>query len=138
MSGGGAFGAGRIGGIIPAKGEIEINAGRPVTKLRVRNTGDRPVQIGSHFHFFEVNRAIEFDREKAFGKHLNIPAATAVRLEPGMEQEVELVPYAGKQVVYGFNNLVDGWAGAEGKSAYNPDLIKAMKKVAELGFSNKK
>lgn len=138
MSGGGAFGASRVGGIIPAKGEIELNAGRPVTKLKVRNTGDRPVQIGSHFHFFEVNRAIEFDREKAFGKHLNIPAATAVRLEPGMEQEVELVPYAGKQVVYGFNNLVDDWVGAEGKSAYNPARIKAMEKVAELGFSNKK
>lgn len=138
MAGGGAFGANRVGGIIPAKGEIEINPGRPVTKIKVRNTGDRPVQIGSHFHFFEVNRAIEFDREKAFGKHLNIPAATAVRLEPGMEQEVELVPYAGKQVVYGFNNLVDGWTGAEGRSSYNPDLTKAMKKVAELGFSNKK
>ena len=66
MSGGGAFGANRVGGIIPAKGEIELNAGRPVTKLKVRNTGDRPVQIGSHFHFFEVNRAIEMDREKAF------------------------------------------------------------------------
>jgi urease subunit beta len=138
MSGGGAFGANRVGGIIPAKGEIELNAGRPVTKLKVRNTGDRPVQIGSHFHFFEVNRAIEMDREKAFGKHLNIPAATAVRLEPGMEQDVELVPYAGKQVVYGFNNLVDGWVGAEGKSAYNRDLIKAMNKVTELGFRNKK
>ena len=90
MSGGGAFGANRVGGIIPAKGEIELNAGRPVTKLKVRNTGDRPVQIGSHFHFFEVNRAIEMDREKAFGKHLNIPAATAVRLEPGMEQDVAI------------------------------------------------
>ena len=138
MSGGGSTNPNRVGAIIPGKGEIEINAGRPVTKLKVRNTGDRPVQIGSHFHFFEVNRAIEFDREKAFGKHLNIPAATAVRLEPGMEQEVELVPYAGKQVVYGFNNLVDGWVGAEGKSRYNPDMTKAMKKVAELGFSNKK
>ena len=113
MSGGGAFGASRVGGIIPAKGEIEINAGRPVTKIKVRNTGDRPVQIGSHYHFFEVNRAIEMDRAKAFGKRLNIPAATAVRLEPGMEQEVELVPYAGKQIVYGFANLVDGWVGAE-------------------------
>ena len=138
MSGGGAFGASRVGGIIPAKGEIEINAGRPVTKIKVRNTGDRPVQIGSHYHFFEVNRAVEFDREKAFGKHLNIPAATAVRLEPGMEQEVELVPYAGKQIAYGFANLVDGWVGAEGKSRYNPDMFKAMHKVEELGFSNKK
>ena len=137
MSGGGVN-PNAIGGITVGKGDIEINAGRPVTKLKVRNTGDRPVQIGSHYHFFEVNRAIEFDREKAFGKHLNIPAATAVRLEPGMEQDVELVPYAGKQVVYGFNNLVDGWVGAEGKSAYNRDLIKAMNKVTELGFRNKK
>ena len=137
MAGGGTN-PNRVGGITLAKGDIEINAGRPVTTLKVRNTGDRPVQIGSHYHFFEVNRAIEFDREKAFGKHLDIPAATAVRLEPGMEQTVNLVPYAGKQVVYGFDNLVDGWVGAEGKSRYNPDMIKAMHKVEELGFSNKK
>ena len=111
---GGSTNPNRVGGITLAKGDIEINAGRPVTTLKVRNTGDRPVQIGSHYHFFEVNRAIEFDREKAFGKHLDIPAATAVRLEPGMEQTVNLVPYAGKQVAYGFDNLVDGWVGAEG------------------------
>ena len=138
MSGGGAFGASRVGGIIPAKGEIEINAGRPVTKIKVRNTGDRPVQIGSHYHFFEVNRAIEMDRAKAFGKRLNIPAATAVRLEPGMEQEVELVPYAGKQIVYGFANLVDGWVGAEAQSRYNPDFDRAMRNLAAAGFSDKK
>lgn len=135
---GGAFGADRIGGIVLAKGDIEINPGRPVTKVKVRNTGDRPVQIGSHFHFFEVNRAIEYDREKGFGQHLNIPAGTAVRLEPGMEQEVELVPYAGKQVHYGGNNLADGWVGAEGKSVYDPVRTEGMKRVAERGFSNKK
>jgi urease subunit beta len=135
---GGSTNPNRVGGITLAKGDIEINAGRPVTTLKVRNTGDRPVQIGSHYHFFEVNRAIEFDREKAFGKHLDIPAATAVRLEPGMEQTVNLVPYAGKQVVYGFDNLVDGWVGAEGKSRYNPELTKGMDRVKDRGFSNKK
>ena len=137
MAGGGTN-PNRVGGITLGKGEIEINPGRPVTTLKVRNTGDRPVQIGSHYHFFEVNRAIEFDREKAFGKHLDIPAATAVRLEPGMEQTVNLVPYAGKQVAYGFDNLVDGWVGAEGKSRYNPELTKGMERVKERGFSNKK
>ena len=80
----------------------------PVTTLKVRNTGDRPVQVGSHFHFFEVNRALEFDRAAAFGLHLNIPASTALRFEPGDEREVTLVPYGGKRAVYGFNNLVDG------------------------------
>ena len=138
MSGGGSTNPNRVGAIIPGKGEIEINAGRPVTKLKVRNTGDRPVQIGSHYHFFEVNRAIEMDRAKAFGKRLNIPAATAVRLEPGMEQEVELVPYAGKQIVYGFANLVDGWVGAEGQSRYTPDFDRAMRNLAAAGFSDKK
>ena len=126
------------GEFILKEGDIILNEGRNTRELVVTNLGDRPVQVGAHYHFFEVNRAIEMDREKAFGKHLNIPAATAVRLEPGMEQDVELVPYAGKQVVYGFNNLVDGWVGAEGKSAYNRDLIKAMNKVTELGFRNKK
>ncbi len=138
MAGGGSFGPGRVGGIVLGKGDIEINPGRPVTKVKVRNTGDRPVQIGSHFHFFEVNRAIEYNREKGFGHHLNIPAGTAVRLEPGMEQEVELVPYAGKQVAYGFGNLADGWVGAEGKSAYNPVRDEAMRRVAAFGYSNKK
>ena len=72
------------------------------------NTGDRPVQIGSHFHFFEVNEALQFNREEAFGKRLNIPAGAAVRFEPGDEKEVELVGFAGEQRVYGFNNKVDG------------------------------
>ena len=123
-----------VGGIVLGKGDIEINAGRPVTKLKVRNTGDRPVQIGSHFHFFEVNRAVEFDREKAFGQHLNIPSSTGIRLEPGAEKEVELVPYGGKQCVYGFNNLVDNWAGA---TNYNPVRIDALAKAAALGFKSK-
>ena len=87
---------------------IIFDADRPVTTLTVRNTGDRPIQVGSHFHFFEVNRALEFDRAAAFGLHLNIPSSTATRFEPGDEREVQLVPYGGKRAVYGFNNLVDG------------------------------
>ena len=108
MSGGGAFGASRVGGIIPAKGEIEINAGRPVTKIKVRNTGDRPVQIGSHYHFFEANPALRFERERARGFRLDIPAGTAVRFEPGQTREVRLVALAGKREVYGFRQEVMG------------------------------
>lgn len=88
--------------------DIICNAGRKATKLTATNTGDRPVQVGSHFHFYEVNEALQFDRDKAFGKRLNIPAGAAVRFEPGDEKEVELVDYAGERRVYGFNNKVDG------------------------------
>ncbi|VFS47194.1 Urease subunit beta [Budvicia aquatica] len=82
-----------------------------MTKVKVRNTGDRPIQVGSHFHFFEANKALDFDRAAAFGKRLNITATTAIRFEPGDEIEVSLIPFGGKQAIYGFNNLVDGWAG---------------------------
>ncbi|KMY51528.1 urease subunit beta [Peribacillus loiseleuriae] len=88
--------------------EIIINEGKTLNKLSVINTGDRPVQIGSHFHFYEVNEALQFNREEAFGKRLNIPAGAAVRFEPGDEKEVELLSFAGEQRVYGFNNKVDG------------------------------
>ncbi|WP_053362631.1 urease subunit beta [Bacillus sp. FJAT-27251] len=88
--------------------EIICNAGRTASKLTVINTGDRPVQIGSHFHFYEVNEALQFEREQAYGKRLNIPAGAAVRFEPGDEKEIELVDYAGERRVYGFNNKVDG------------------------------
>lgn len=88
--------------------EIICNAGRSVSKLTVINTGDRPVQVGSHFHFFEVNEALRFERKGAFGKRLNIPAGAAVRFEPGDEKEIELVDFAGERRVYGFNNKVDG------------------------------
>jgi len=88
--------------------EIICNAGRETNKLSVTNTGDRPVQVGSHFHFYEVNEALQFNREDAFGKRLNIPAGAAVRFEPGDEKEVELIGYAGERRVYGFNNKVDG------------------------------
>lgn len=88
--------------------DIEANAGRPVTTLLVKHTGDRPVQVGSHFHFFEVNRALHFDRAAARGLRLNIPAGTAVRFEPGEEKEVSLVPFAGARVVYGHDGQVNG------------------------------
>jgi len=89
-------------------GEIEINAGRPTIVLTVANTGDRPIQVGSHYHFFETNGALQFDRAKAFGFRLHIPAGTAVRFEPGQEREVELVELAGDRIVYGFLGKVMG------------------------------
>ena len=87
---------------------IIANAGRDTATITVVNTGDRPVQIGSHFHFFEVNKQMEFEREKAFGMRLNIPAGTAVRFEPGEEKQVQLVAYGGHRRVFGFCNLVNG------------------------------
>jgi len=89
-------------------GDIEINVGRPTTRITVVNTADRPVQVGSHIHFFEINRQMLFDREKAFGMRLNIAAGTAVRFEPGEEKEVELVQLGGNRHVYGINNLTNG------------------------------
>jgi urease subunit beta len=95
--------------------DIIANAGRTTAKVVVVNTGDRPVQIGSHFHFFEVNRQLQFNRQTAYGMRLNIPAGTAVRFEPGEEKEVQLVTYGGAQKVYGFNNLVNGDIAEENK-----------------------
>lgn len=96
------------GELFPAEGSLELNAGKPTLTLTVANTGDRPVQIGSHFHFFEVNPALSFDRAQARGMRLDIPAGTAVRFEPGDERSVTLVPLAGQRQVYGFNALVSG------------------------------
>jgi len=96
------------GQFLPGDGKIEINKGRETTTVSVINTGDRPVQVGSHFHFYEINPAVEFDRDAAFGKRLDIPSGTAVRLEPGDEKTVQLVDYAGEREVHGFNNLTDG------------------------------
>ena len=90
------------------EGEIELNAGREVTRLQVANTGDRPVQVGSHYHFAEANPALEFDRAAARGKRLDIAAGSAVRFEPGQTREVTLIPYAGARRVYGFNGQVMG------------------------------
>ena len=126
-----------VGGLVLAEGDIEMNAGYPTTTLKVRNTGDRPVQVGSHFHFFEVNAALEFDRAEAFGKRLDIPATTALRFEPGDEKEVTLVPYQGKQRVNGFNGLVNGWVGDESYDDYRPRLADALERVARYGFKNK-
>jgi urease subunit beta len=89
-------------------GHIEINAGRPTLKLKVANTGDRPIQVGSHYHFFETNRALRFDRAPTKGFRLNIAAGTAVRFEPGQEREVELVAFGGDRMIYGFDGQVMG------------------------------
>jgi urease subunit beta len=96
------------GEIITPEGEIELNAGCSNVKLLVANTGDRPIQVGSHFHFFEVNAALNFDREQARGMRLDIPAGTAVRFEPGDEKEVTLIPLVGSRQVYGFNAKING------------------------------
>ena len=120
------------GEYILGSGPIECNVGRATIKIVVVNTGDRPVQIGSHFHFFEVNRQMEFDREKAFGMRLNIPAGTATRFEPGEEKNVELVSYGGNKKIYGFNNLVDGDTKEAGMKQ------KALQKMESGKFKNKK
>jgi urease subunit beta len=96
------------GEIITASGEIELNAGRSQVRVSVANTGDRPIQIGSHYHFYEVNTALSFDRDVTKGMRLDIPAGTAVRFEPGDEKEVVLVPFTGSREIYGFNSSVDG------------------------------
>ena len=96
------------GELITAQGEIELNEGRPIVVLKVANTGDRPIQVGSHYHFFETNTALRFDRDKARGQRLDIAAGTAVRFEPGQERDVTLVPLAGKREVYGFQQKVMG------------------------------
>lgn len=101
------------GEIIPAEGDIEINAGKKSVTLRARNTGDRPIQIGSHYHFFEANRALDFDRKAAFGMHLDIPAGTAVRFEPGEEKEVTLVAFGGTGEIHGLNGLTNGSTRSE-------------------------
>lgn len=99
------------GGFFPyttLEGSVEINPGRHTTTITVANTGDRAIQIGSHYHFFEVNPALTFPREQAWGKHLNIPAGLAIRFEPGDEMTVELVDFGGARILYGFANLANG------------------------------
>ncbi|MDG4551672.1 MAG: urease subunit beta [Candidatus Contendobacter sp.] len=96
------------GEIVTADGDLELNAGRRVARLTVANTGDRPIQVGSHYHFFETNPALRFDRAQARGCRLDIPAGTAVRFEPGQEREVDLVEYAGAREVYGFRAAITG------------------------------
>ena len=96
------------GEIIPAAGDLELNAGQPTVSLKVANTGDRPIQVGSHYHFYEVNAALSFDRESARGMRLDIASGTAVRFEPGQARDVTLVPYRGTRTVYGFNQKIMG------------------------------
>ena len=96
------------GEIIAAQGEIELNAGAPTVTIDVANTGDRPIQVGSHYHFFETNKGLDFDRDKARGMRLDIPSGTAVRFEPGQKRTVQLIPLTGKREVYGFRQQVMG------------------------------
>lgn len=116
--------------VVYADGPIEINADRTTVTLTVRNTGDRAVQVGSHFHFFEANRALSFDREKAYGMHLDIPAGTAVRIEPGDTHQVDLVEYGGGLRVVGFAGLLDGGIRTRDGRA------RALRRLAELGYAN--
>jgi urease subunit beta len=106
------------GEVFACPGDIELNAGRPVRRIEVANTGDRPIQVGSHFHFYETNAALAFDRSQAHGCRLDIPAGTAVRFEPGQSREVDLIPVAGGRTVYGFAGKImgalDGGAGNAG------------------------
>jgi urease subunit beta len=97
-----------VGEVIPAEGEIELNAGREPIRLLIANSGDRPIQVGSHYHFYETNPALHFDREQARGYRLDIAAGTAVRFEPGQQREVQLVPFAGLRRVYGFRQEIMG------------------------------
>jgi urease subunit beta len=121
-----------VGGYVLAADPIKINPRRSRQRVAVRNTGDRPIQVGSHFHFFEVNRALEFDRGMAFGQRLDIAAGTAMRFEPGDQREVMLVPFGGKVRLHGFNNLVDGWAPLHG--TYRPRASEAFRRAEEFGF----
>lgn len=116
------------GEIIPAEGRIELSPGRRRATLRALNTGDRPIQVGSHFHFFEVNRALEFDRALAWGMHLDIAAGTAVRFEPGEDKEVTLVAFGGSGEVFGLNRL------AEGSTADSAGLPDALIRARAAGF----
>tara|TARA_Y100001936_G_scaffold253254_1_gene316847 strand:- start:1773 stop:2141 length:369 start_codon:yes stop_codon:yes gene_type:complete len=119
------------GEIIVGEGNIVCNANRKTVKVKATNTGDRPVQIGSHFHFFEVNRAISFNRENAIGMRLNIPASTAVRFEPGEEKEVELVEIGGSHSAYGHNDLMNG------STTENSNKEKAMQLLRSKNFKDK-
>jgi len=96
------------GELLPSDGAVTINGGRETAEVTVANTGDRPVQVGSHFHFFEANAALAFDRDAAYGMRLDIPAGTAIRFEPGDEQTIDLVAIGGERIVSGMNSLVDG------------------------------
>jgi len=116
------------GEIITGDGDIELNAGRAKATVRAVNTGDRPIQVGSHFHFFEVNKALDFEREKAFGMHLDIPAGTAVRFEPGEAKDVNLVAFGGSAEIFGLNGLTNGPTRGTTRTA------DALAKAREQGY----
>ena len=117
----------KIGEIIPLDREITLNEGKPTVTVKVANTGDRPIQVGSHFHFFEVNRYLKFDREKAYGFHLDIPSGTSVRFEPGEEKEVQLTAIGGTKRVFGLNDLTRARAAEDTRKV-------SMEKAALKGF----
>ena len=116
------------GEIIAADGDIELNAGRRKVTLKATNTGDRPIQVGSHYHFFEVNKALDFDREKSFGMHLDIPAGTAVRFEPGEAKEITLAEFGGTGEIFGLNSLTNGSTRSAVRKA------EALEKAKRAGF----
>lgn len=118
----------KIGEVIYAKGDIIINEGRPTETVTVTNMGDRPIQVGSHYHFFEANKFLDFDRKRAFGMRLDIPSGTAVRFEPGEQKRVQLTEYTGNRIMYGFNGLTMG--------AVEDVKVKeaALKKAKAMGF----
>jgi len=116
------------GEVVTGEGTVTLNEGRETAEVVVGNTGDRPVQVGSHFHFFEANAALEFDRKLAFGMRLNIPAGTAIRFEPGDEQTVELVDIGGKRVAHGMNGMVNGLV--------DTDPADALKRLRAAGFGD--
>ena len=115
------------GEIVAAPGELELNKGRNPISIEVANTGDRPIQVGSHTHFFEVNRHLRFDRQKAYGCRLDIPAGTALRFEPGEGREIDLVPLGGRRIAFGMNALVNG--------SLDKDPEAVFKRASELGFT---
>lgn len=126
-----------VGGEILMNAPIEYNTGRKTVKLVVRNTGDRPIQVGSHFHFFEVNRYLEFDRDAAFGCHLNIPRQRPPSVSNrGDQKEVEVVAYSGKRRVIGFNGLVMGYTGDEVRPPISRHVWHAVRKARHAGFKN--
>ena len=108
---------------------ITANVGKSTTSVSVKNTGDRPIQVGSHTHFFEVNKALEFPRKQSYGYHLNIPSGTSVRFEPGETREIELTEFAGKKIVYGFSGLVNGSLEEKQKEALNKASEKGFKGI---------
>lgn len=117
----------KIGEIMPADRDIVLNEGRKTVSITVANTGDRPVQVGSHFHFFEVNRLLKFDRKKAYGYRLDIPSGTSVRFEPGMEKTVSLVEFGGRRRIFGLNDLTCRQTGeATLQASLNNAEIKGM------------